>query len=123
MKSKIINLCLILTSLLGYLEWGGNNNMFLFEGEWQILSQLFTDPLAALHPFTVLPIIGQLMLAFTLFQKKPNRTLTFLGIGGIGLLLLFMFVVGFISNNFKIISSTIPFIITAIYAIKYYKRK
>ncbi len=31
MKSKILNFFLIITSLLGYLEWGGNSHSFLFQ--------------------------------------------------------------------------------------------
>ena len=33
MKSRIINLLLVITSLLGYLQWSGNNQAFLFEAE------------------------------------------------------------------------------------------
>ena len=44
MKHKILNLALILTSLIGYLEWGGGNSMYLFQGELDIVRRLFTDP-------------------------------------------------------------------------------
>lgn len=70
MKSKLLNFLLIVTSLLGYLEWGGDNHIFLFKAEAEILSKLFTDPLSVLHPFTLLPLAGQIILLITLFQKK-----------------------------------------------------
>ena len=51
MKSKILNLLLIVTSLFGYLEWGGNNSILLFQAEADIISKLFTDPTSVIHPF------------------------------------------------------------------------
>ena len=114
MKKRVLNGCLILTSLLGYLEWGVDNRMFLFQAEIEVLTKLFQDPLSAAHPFTLLPLFGQLILLFTLFQKIPGRLLTFIGIGCLSVLLLFMFLIGVISFNYKILLSTVPFIITAI---------
>ena len=80
MKSKILNLTLILTSLIGYLEWGQDMSMFLFQGELDVISKLFTDPLSVLHPFTLLPLLGQILLLITLFQKNPSKVLTYVGI-------------------------------------------
>lgn len=123
MKSKILNFLLIITSLLGYLEWSGENHLFLFKAEADIVSKLFTDPISVLHPLTILPIVGQILLVITLFQKAPSKTLTYIGIAGLGLLLGFMFIVGLISMNFRIIISTIPFIVLAILAIRHYKNQ
>jgi hypothetical protein len=119
MKSKILNILLIITSLLGYLEWSGNSHSFLFQAEGEIISKLFTDPISVLHPFTLLPMIGQVILIITLFQKKPSKLLTYIGIGGLGILLAFMFVIGIMSLNFKIILSTVPFIVVAVLAIRH----
>ncbi len=121
MKSKIFNFLLLITSLIGYLEWGGNSHMFLFQAEGEILSKLFTKPLSVLHPFTILPFIAQVILIVTLFQTKPNKLLTYLSIGGLGILLVFMFVIGIMSLNYKILFSTIPFIVVAILAIRHYR--
>lgn len=117
MKAKILNFLLIITSLLGYLEWGGGNHIFLFKGETEIIYKLFTNPTSVLHPFILLPIIGQLLLLITLFQKKPSKTLTYISIGGLGLLLGFMCIIGIISMNVKIIASTIPFISIAVWVV------
>lgn len=118
-KTKIYNALLIGTSLFGYLEWGTDNRVFLYEAEGQIILKLFNHPEAVLHPFTVLPMIGQLVLLTTLFQKKPNRILTYTGMAGIGILLVLMFVIGLISFNIKILLSTLPFIIIAILTIRH----
>lgn len=116
MKSKILNFFLIFTSLLGYLEWGKNTYTFLFQAEFEILIKIFKDTKSVLHPFTILPLIGQLILIITLFQKTPSKILTYIGIVSLSVLLLFMFLIGLMSMNYKIIFSTIPFIVTSILA-------
>jgi type IV secretory pathway VirB6-like protein len=117
MKSKVLNFLLIITSLFGYLEWGGNNHTFLFAAEAEIISKLFTEPGSILHPFTILPLVGQILLLVTLFQKKPSKLLTLLSIGGLGILMGLMFVIGLMSLNYKIIFSTVPFLIVAVITI------
>ncbi|MBL8123994.1 MAG: hypothetical protein KIT61_05705 [Pyrinomonadaceae bacterium] len=123
MKRKILNLLLIITSLFGYLEWGTENKMFLFQGEWEVLIKLFQDPVAAAHPFTLTPLFGQILLLITLFQKEPGKILTFVGLACLSLLLLFMFLIGILSLNFKILLSTIPFIITGVFVMIESRRK
>jgi len=122
MKTKILNFLLIITSLCGYLEWSGNNHIFLFKAEADIISKLFTNPISVVHPFTILPIVGQLLLLITLFQKYPSKILTFISIGGLGLLLGFICIIGLISLKFKIIISTIPFIIVSVLNIINYRK-
>lgn len=123
MKNKILNLLLIITSLLGYLEWSGNNHSFLFQAETEILSKLFNSPNSILHPFTIVPLLGQLILVITLFQKTPNKILTYIGIGSLGILLLFMFIIGLVHLNYKIILSTIPFILLSIITIRHFQKR
>ena len=121
-RSKILNLSLIITSLVGYLEWGGGNEMFLFQGEIEIILKFISNPSEVIHPFTLLPLLGQLLLLITLFQKNPSKIITFLGMAGVGLLLLFMFVIGLISLNFNVLASTIPFLVIAILTINYHRK-
>jgi hypothetical protein len=122
MKAKILNSLLLVTSLLGYLEWGGNHHLFLFQAEADIFTKLITEPKSVLHPFVLLPIIGQVLLLISLFQKTPHKALTYIGIGCLGVLLAFMFIVGIMSVSYKIIISTIPFLACAIYTIVFYKK-
>lgn len=123
MKSKILNLLLIITSLLGYIEWSGDNHTFLFQAEAQLFLKIFTDPASVIHPFTLLPFAGQLILLITLFQSKPSKILSYIGIGSLSLLLVFILIIGLLSTNFKIILSSIPFITMAIFAILHYRKK
>lgn len=123
MKAKILNLLLIITSLFGYLEWSGNNSSFLFQSEYDVLTKIFTEPKTVVHPFTIIPLVGQILLLITLFQKKPSKMLTYIGIACLGLLLGFIFFIGITSLNFKILISTLPFLATAIYTIFYLRKQ
>lgn len=110
---KLLNLLLVLTSLLGYLEWGVDNSTFLFQAEYEVVIKIFTDPGSVMHPFVILPMLGQLLLLITLFQQEPSKRLTLIGIGCIGLLLGLMFIIGLIGPDIKILLSTVPFMLTA----------
>lgn len=123
MKAKILNGLLIITSLLGYLEWGGNNHQFLFQAEAEIFSKLLYDPQSVIHPLILMPLAGQVLLLITLFQKTPNKRLTYIAIGSLGLLLGFMLFIGLIDLNLKIIISTIPFLTVSVYTILQLKKK
>jgi len=122
MKAKILNILLIITSLLGYLEWSGDSHSFLFQAEAEVFTKLFTYPASVLHPFTILPLLGQILLLVTVFQKVPSKRLTYWGIGCLGLLLGFMFIIGLISQHFKIVLSTIPFLTIALITILQIKK-
>ena len=74
MKSKILNLLLIVTSLLGYLEWGGGNASFLFQAEGEVLSKMWSEPSSVLHPFIVFPILAQLNLDSKLLKELRKTT-------------------------------------------------
>ena len=49
-----------------------------------------------MHPLILIPLLGQLLLVYTLFEKRPTKLYTFLGLGGIGMLFLFILVIGLI---------------------------
>lgn len=117
MKIKFLNFLLIITSLLGYLEWGNNNHSFIFESEWEILAKLYSNPLSVAHPFVLIPLIGQMLLFITLFQKKTGKVLTITGISLIGILFIFLLIIGVLSINFKIIAFSLPFLVIASYTI------
>ena len=80
MKLKHLNILLIITSLLGYLEWGDNKSSFLFQAEMEVFSKLFTEPMSVLHPLTILPILGQILLLVTLFLKRPSKFINYIAI-------------------------------------------
>ena len=123
MKSKIINICMLLTSLCGYLEWGKGNRMFLIQGEVEVVSKLISNPASVINPFTLIPLFGQIILIATLFQKKPSTALSITGLICLSVLLLFIFAIGIMGLNMKIFVSTIPFLVSGIVAIRHYRKK
>lgn len=123
MKSKTLNFLLIIFSLIGYLEWSGNQHIFLLEAEIEIFFKLFINPKSVIHPFIILPIIAQFLLLFTLFQKTPCKKLTYISVFGLGLLIYFLLFVGLISLNYKIVISTIPFVLLSILTILHHSKQ
>lgn len=115
---KLIHFCLIVCSLVGYMEWGTNQSMFVIQGEIEIFSKIFTDPMSVFHPFIILPFFGQVVLIITLFQRQPRRLYSLIGFGCIALLLVFLLFIGLISLNIKIIGSTLPFMLVSILFVK-----
>lgn len=122
MKKKL-NAGLILTSLLGYLEWGHDRHVFLFRAEWEIIGKLFTQPLSVLHPIILVPLAGQLILFFTLFQKAPGKKTAYTGLTALSLLMLLIAFIGTLQMNWKMIASTIPFLLTAFLVIRQYQSR
>ncbi|OYQ40553.1 hypothetical protein CHU92_04550 [Flavobacterium cyanobacteriorum] len=120
MKNKILNTLLIFTPFIVYLEWGTGNKSFLYEAELLILKKIFINPTAVLHPFIIMPLAGQLLLIFTLFQRYASKRLTVIGMLLIALLVVFIFFIGLLSLNVKILLSTIPFLATAMATVNYY---
>lgn len=122
MKLKLLNAGLIIASLIGYLEWGQGNNTFLCVAEGEIIAKLFTDPLSVAHPFTFLPLIGQILLLITLFQKQPKKALTYSGMACIGLLMVFIFLIGILSLNYKVALSALPFLVISTLIMLYFRK-
>ncbi|MCB0699271.1 MAG: hypothetical protein KDC11_05450 [Chitinophagaceae bacterium] len=119
---KLLNLCLILASLIGYLEWGTGNKEFLFQTEYDLLFGA-KSLMKAIHPFVLIPLGGQLLLLFTLFQKTPSKKLTYIALASLSLLMLFLTFIGITAPNIKILASTIPFLITGVLIIMANRRK
>jgi uncharacterized protein YacL len=122
MKSKLLNLGLLFTSLIGYHEWGADKSSFIFQMEWEVISKMIKDFSSGLHPLVLLPMLGQIFLLYTLFQKEPGKVITFLGMGMIGLLLLMMFLIGLFSLNLKVVLSFLPFFTCAVLTILHFRR-
>lgn len=118
---KLLNLCLLLSSLLGYLEWGGGQHSFLGQAEYDLLfGSKGAENFA--HPFVLIPLAGQLLLFITLLQKTPSRILTYIALASLSLLLLFIFFIGIMGMNIKMIASVIPFIVFGVLVIKYNRK-
>ncbi len=113
---------LILSSLCVYLEWGTNNSTYLIAAEAEVIRRLFTQPQSALHPFTIIPLAGQLLLAINILLTPPRRWLFRLGAASVGILVLFIFIIGLIGLNFKIALLSLPFLFCATVALLRWKK-
>lgn len=115
---RVINLLILLTSMLGYLEWGNGQSAFLGEVEWLLLSGHASSVSDFGHPFIYLPLLGQLLVLIAVFQKIPGRRLATVGLALIAVLLLLVSVVGLISLNPRIFGSTLPFFAVSIWHLR-----
>ena len=116
---KLLNIFLLLTSLIGYLEWGKDHYAFIFQVEGEALLKWKHNAETLLHPFILLPLCGQILLLITVFQKKPRRIVSLLGLTFLSTIMLMLFFIGLITFNMKIMLSAIPFIITGIFVLKF----
>lgn len=121
MKIRIATLAVILSSFIGYLEWGGEQSGFLLEMEMNIL--ISGAKQALVHPAFLIPFIGQLLLLITLFQREQKRWMIYTGTGMLSLLLVFIFIIGILSLNVKILASASPFIFSAGVLLRLSRRK
>lgn len=121
MKSKVLNALLLFSSLMVYMAWG-DRHCFTIQAEAEVLNSLLHEPKSVLHPLTLLPMLGQLLLIITLFQKKPVKGLTYFSIFALGILILLVFLAGVLSLNLKQTASTIPFFILSVLIIRRFRR-
>ena len=120
---RLINICLFLAFLMGYLEWGKNQHAFIFKMETEILVKGFTDFKSIFHPLIWIPFTGQIMILVTIFQKKISRALSLTGLAFLSTLMLLLFIIGLLTLNFKVTGSAIPFLIAVIFVLKYHWKK
>ena len=72
MNKKLLHLLVIMASLIGYLEWGNKQHLFIFQAEAQIFYSLLKHPSSVFHPLVVLPFLGQLLLATNMFKPASR---------------------------------------------------
>lgn len=111
---RTLHVLLALTPLICYLQWGGGHAATLAEIEWQILTTTKDSLQSLLHPFFLLPLLGQIALLVTAFTKKSPLIIS---IGGQVLLSLIVFMValsGILTRNLLMLASAVPFIIVSV---------
>ena len=98
---------------MGYLHWG-DQSAFVWEIESDLFKKLLEEPAQLLHPFIVFPLLGQVVLAFSLFTKLP-LWLELSAIGGIALLYLMLLLVGLLAQDVRIIGFSLPYLLVAVW--------
>ena len=119
-SSKKVILGLFLSSFIGYLEWADQSE-FIVQIEFDLLRKSNQSPEAFLHPFILIPLLGQLLLAFALLTAKPKMSWMLIASTAIALLFLMLLLVGILSWNPKMMLCTLPFL--SFYSYLIFKRK
>jgi hypothetical protein len=120
---QVINLALLIAFSICYLEWPPNNSMFIFQGEYVIFSSAKSWVSNFTHPLILLGLIAQLILIYAVINPKINSKLNHLGVIILTPIVLLFFVVGIVSINYKIMASTLPFLVLVVLYIRTFKRK
>ena len=110
----LFNIGLIIAFSIGYMQWGGGNSGFVFDAEYEILFKQKSLMDTLTHPIILAGLIGQLALLYSAFAKKPNKIVQIGGIILLGVVIFFIFLAGLLSFNFKMLASTLPFIVLCI---------
>ena len=122
MQIRFLSLMILVSSLCPYLSWGKTNHTFLFQAEWSVLNKFLSTPSAVMHPLIIVPVLSQLLiLIFGIIS--PKIALVYLGILGLYLLIAFILLAGFLSENIWIVLSCTPFIICSTLFILLAKKK
>ena len=118
MKNSQLKILLLISTFIGYLEWGTDQSSFIVQSEWEVLKKLPEDPLSLLHPFILLPVAGQLLLLFDIIKKNKDKKLSVIAIVLMSLLYLMILFIGLLDMNFKKILSALPFFILSFVIIR-----
>lgn len=115
-RRRWLNIALLFTSGLGYLEWA-DQRAVLFGVEGQLLSQMFDRGAALVHPAVVLPFFGQLLLISACITNPPKLWQTYVASMAIGMLHLMILYIGSLQGNFLMIASVLPFLTLSVLAV------
>lgn len=115
-------LAALLTSLLGYMEWGGGNSAFIYESEYWVFFQKNGNVDTFTHPIVLLPLIGQITLLVSFLRRQPNRRVVLTGLAGIGLLYALIALAGLLSLNWKMLLSTLPYFLSVMWCWRQFKK-
>ncbi len=118
MKNRQLKILLLISTFIGYLEWGTDQSSFIVQSEWEVLKKVPEDPLSLLHPFILLPVAGQLLLLFDIIKKNKGKKLSVIAIVLMSLLYLMILFIGLLDMNFKKILSALPFFILSFVIIR-----
>jgi hypothetical protein len=98
--------------LFCYLEWPPDNSMFVFNAVYLILFQQGDLQNNLIHPAILLPLLGELILLYQVFQKTPSKRWAIVGMALPGLLVLLLLFIGIAGQNIRIIAGVLPFLVS-----------
>lgn len=117
-----INIGLLLSFLVCYMEWGGGNSSFVFQAEYHILFEKKEMAETITHPIVLAGLLGQLALLISAFWQNRPRLLNILAIVLLGIIVLFVFLIGALSANIKMLASALPFLVLTIVYFRMFRK-
>lgn len=112
--TRLINIGLFLAFNFCYLEWGSDQSSFLFQVVYTIFAEK-KDLLSTLtHPLILFGFAGQLLLLLSAIRKVPNKIVNLIGWLCLAVIVSLILLVGLLALNWKIILSTVPFIVLSV---------
>lgn len=119
---RILNILLLLTFQIGYMEWPPHNSMFVFEAAYAILSKTESLISNLTHPIILLGLLAQLALLMAAIVPNFNKKINAVGIVILGLLLLLFLWISLLSKNIKMFAATLPYLSISVYYFWNYKK-
>ncbi|MGX7668484.1 hypothetical protein [Flavobacterium pedocola] len=110
---RLSNIGILITSLFGYMEWGANNDSFLFEAQYEILFGHHNFIESITHPIILFSISGQLLILHCAIKNNSSKKTNIAGLILLSLIMLLIILGGSLSSNTKMILSTVPFLFFA----------
>ncbi len=117
-KSQLLKFCLVVSTLLPYLQWGDDNHAFVVEIELNFFQNIFSDFSKVAHPFTFIPLLGQILIGLSLLIKKHDNWYLIGGITATSILNLFLLFISILSLNAIMFVSLLPYFILVFLNIK-----
>ena len=106
---RFINIGLLLTFSLGYMEWGQGYSSYIFEITAKLFSNWHDLLQSLVNPLILAGLAGHIILIWCAFQEKPNRKLNIAGILILTPVIALVLLAGALSGNWKMILSALPF--------------
>lgn len=111
---RLLNLGLLLGFLCCYLEWPPDNASFIFEAEYEIIAKTQNWGSNFTHPVILAAFLSQLILLYCALKKNAGKKLNHFGVILHGVVVLLFLLVGLLAGNWKIVLSTVPYLVLAV---------
>lgn len=112
---RLLNILLLLTFQLGYMEWPPHNSMFVFQATYEIFSKTDTLLSNLMHLIILLGFLAQLVLLLSAIVPQSNKKINALGILVLGILILLFLLISILSKNLKMFLATLPYLSISVY--------
>lgn len=112
MKNRIIILLIILSFFFLYIEWGGNNQAFV----WQMIGDIFKSGKSSFsHPLVLLPFIGIVGLLYCFIKTTYSKKILWISLSLISILVLMILLIAILTLNLSMLISPVLIVILIFY--------